>query len=135
MPYSRTAGNKHEFASAAIQTKTRCPSLGVSSPFLKLHLKEGYRSPAPRATDRSESISLSAQHCCRDCAALTLFSTDHRLGEDDLTVANNQTALLLAAATLEWKDGQLPRALPFFQLCCFHTPCKFELPNPVENTE
>lgn len=97
----------------------RCPSLGVSSPFVKLHLKEGYGSPAPHATDRSESISLWAQRCCRDCAALTLFSIDHRLGENNLRAANNQAALLLAAATPEWKDGQLPHALPFSSCAVF----------------
>lgn len=123
MPYSWTAGNKHEFASAAVQTEMRCPSLGVSSPFVKLQLKEGYGSPAPRAT---ESIPPRARHCCGDCAALTLFGIDHRLGENNLGVGNNQTALLLAAP--EWKDGQTTSRSPICQLCCFHTPCKSELP-------
>jgi len=119
MPDSPTAGNEHELACAAVHPERRCPSLEVVKELLKSHLKEECGSPAPRAAHPSESIALRARHWCGDCAALTPHSTDHRLGENNLPAADNQAALLLAAATPEWKGGQLPRALPFFSCAVF----------------
>lgn len=93
--------------SMASRTGMRWPSLGASSPFVELHLKEGDDSSAPRATDCwgcSVSTGTVLHQCC---AAPTAWGKQSQS-------SYNLTALLLAAATPEGKDGQPPRVPPFF---------------------
>lgn len=92
----------------------RRPPLEVSSPFVKL-LPEGgsQQLSSPCYWPIGGQLSVSPGN------SLTLFSIDHRLAENSPRVANNQAALLLAAATAEQKDGQLHRTFPFFSCAVF----------------